>query len=72
MPIPRKQKTAKTSTKTASDQSEHGSIKGVTYKKEGNLLIAEGITFQQKGLLKSAGFVWNKVNPNAWAKEMSA
>ncbi|MFV9689788.1 MAG: hypothetical protein ACNY01_02340 [Desulfobacteria bacterium] len=67
-----KQKSAKTSTKTASDQSEHGSIKGVTYQKEGNLLIAEGKTFQQKGLLKSAGFVWNKVKPNAWAKEMSA
>jgi hypothetical protein len=31
-------KSAKTSPDTASDQSEHGSIKGVTYKKEGNLL----------------------------------
>lgn len=55
-----KQKT-KTSPDIASDQSEHGSIKGVTYTKEGNILVAEGKTFQQKGLLKSAGFVWNSV-----------
>jgi hypothetical protein len=66
-----KQKT-KTSPDTASDQSKHSSIKGVTYTKEGNILVAEGKTFQQKGLLKSAGFVWNSVKPNAWAKEMSA
>ena len=44
-------------------------IPGVTFRSEGDIIIAEGQTFQSKGLLKSAGFVWNKVKPKAWAKK---
>lgn len=43
-------------------------IEGVTYRKEGNLIIAEGNTFQSKGLLKSAGFRWDG-KKKAWVKE---
>ncbi|MFH1674280.1 MAG: hypothetical protein ABIF87_12755 [Pseudomonadota bacterium] len=44
-------------------------IKGIIYRKEGNLIVADGNTFQSKGLLKSAGFNWNEPMPNAWAKK---
>ena len=47
-------------------------IPGVTFRTEGDVLIAEGQTFQSKGLLKSAGFVWNKVKPKAWAKKTNS
>lgn len=50
------------------DKSVSGSsIKGITYRREGNLLIAEGNTFAVKGSLKSAGFKWNP-GAKAWAK----
>ena len=45
-------------------------IDGVTYTRDGNLIIADGNTFQSKGLLKSAGFVWNKLKEKAWAMPM--
>ena len=43
-------------------------ISGITYTKRKNLIIAEGKTFQSKGLLKSSGFNWNP-EEKAWAKE---
>ena len=45
-------------------------IEGITYRKEGNLIVADGNTFQHKGLLKSGGFTWNP-KLKAWSKEVS-
>ncbi len=44
-------------------------LNGITYRQEGNLIIAEGNTFSVKGLLKNAGFSWNSTK-KAWAKEI--
>ena len=45
-------------------------LQGVTYRRKGNLIIAEGDTFSVKGLLKNAGFEFNpaKYKVRAWAK----
>ena len=42
-------------------------LQGITYRRKGNLIIAEGNTFAVKGSLKNAGFRWN-ANEKAWAK----
>ena len=44
-------------------------VAGVQYRREGNLIIADGKTFQSKGLLKGAGFRWN-LRKKAWVKEL--
>jgi hypothetical protein len=44
-------------------------VAGVQYRREGNLIIAEGKTFQSKGLLKGAGFRWN-LRKKTWVKEL--
>jgi len=46
-------------------------LKGVTYRREGNLIIAEGNTFPVKGVLDTAGFKWNP-GLKAMAKEVPA
>jgi len=48
-------------------------IEGVTYRRQGNLIIAEGNTFSVRGLLKNAGFEFNppKYKVRAWAKEVA-
>ena len=43
-------------------------IDGITYRRKGNLIIADGNTFQSKGLLKSAGFKWDS-GEKGWVKE---
>jgi hypothetical protein len=47
------------------------SLNGITYRRKGNLIIAEGNTFAVKGTLKSAGFRWN-AGEKAWAKAANA
>jgi hypothetical protein len=42
-------------------------LQGITYRRKGNLIIAEGNTFAVKGSLKNAGFRWN-ADEKAWAK----
>ena len=59
----------KPATKSADRSAPGPSIKGITYRREGNLLIAEGNTFAVKGSLKSAGFKWNP-GAKSWAKEV--
>ena len=44
-------------------------LQGITYRREGNLILAEGNTFAVKGSLKNAGFRWNS-GAKAWAKEV--
>jgi hypothetical protein len=44
-------------------------VAGVQYRREGNLIIADGKTFQSKGILKGAGFRWN-LRKKAWVKEL--
>ena len=44
-------------------------VAGVHYRREGDLIIADGKTFQSKGLLKGAGFRWN-LRKKAWVKEL--
>jgi len=44
-------------------------VAGVQYRREGDLIIADGKTFQSKGLLKGAGFRWN-LGKKAWVKEL--
>ena len=51
------------------DDSLGPKLNGITYRQEGNLIIAEGNTFSVKGLLKNAGFSWNSIK-KAWAKEI--
>jgi len=46
-------------------------LKGVTYRREGTLIIAEGNTFPVKGVLDTAGFKWNP-GLKAMAKEVVA
>ena len=46
-------------------------LKGVTYRRQGNLIIAEGNTFPVKGVLDTAGFKWNP-GIKAMAKEVAA
>jgi hypothetical protein len=46
-------------------------LKGVTYRREGNFIIAEGNTFPVKGLLDTAGFKWTPCL-KAMAKEVAA
>ena len=46
-------------------------LKGVTYRREGNLIIAEGNTFPVKGVLDTAGFKWTP-GIKAMAKEVAA
>jgi hypothetical protein len=46
-------------------------LKGVTYRREGNFIIAEGNTFPVKGLLDTAGFKWTP-SFKAMAKEVAA
>jgi hypothetical protein len=55
----------------SSEQSITGlpKVAGVQYRREGNLIIADGKTFQSKGLLKGAGFRWN-LRKKAWVKEL--
>jgi len=48
-------------------QSLGPKLQGITYRREGNLIIAEGNTFAVKGTLKNAGFRWNPQH-KAWAK----
>ena len=45
-------------------------LQGITYRRQGNLIVAEGNTFAVKGSLKNAGFEWNpaKYKVKAWAK----
>jgi len=45
-------------------------LQGITYRRKGNLILAEGNTFALKGLLKNAGFEFNpsKYKVRAWAK----
>ena len=56
-----------TTRRTEGKPANGPSIKGITYRREGDLLIAEGNTFAVKGSLKSAGFRWNP-GAKAWAK----
>ena len=44
-------------------------LQGITYRRKGNLILAEGNTFAVKGSLKNAGFRWNATE-KAWAKEV--
>jgi hypothetical protein len=46
-------------------------LKGVTYRRQGNLIIADGNTFPVKGVLDTAGFKWNP-GIKAMAKEVAA
>ena len=46
-------------------------LKGVSYRRQGNLIIAEGNTFPVKGVLDTAGFKWTP-GIKAMAKEVSA
>jgi hypothetical protein len=46
-------------------------LKGVTYRREGNFIIAEGKTFPVKGVLDTAGFKWTP-SVKAMAKEVAA
>jgi len=46
-------------------------LKGVTYRREGNFIIAEGNTYPVKGLLDTAGFKWTP-SFKAMAKEVAA
>ncbi len=62
------QQQAETKEKNKSKFKFGPTISGITYTKRKNLIIAEGKTFQSKGLLKSSGFNWNP-EEKAWAKE---
>ncbi len=46
-------------------------LKGITYRREGNLIVAEGNTFPVRGVLDTAGFQWNP-GMKAMAKEVVA
>jgi len=46
-------------------------LKGVTYRREGNVIVAEGKTFEVKGVLKSAGFAWNG-EVKGWTREIGS
>ncbi|HDM78642.1 MAG TPA: hypothetical protein ENG51_19590 [Deltaproteobacteria bacterium] len=59
----------KESHRSNGDDSLGPKLNGITYRQEGNLIIAEGNTFSVKGLLKNAGFSWNSTK-KAWAKEI--
>jgi hypothetical protein len=43
---------------------------GIVVKNEGNLLIADGDTFNNKGVLKAKGFVWDS-NLKKWVKKIA-
>ena len=45
-------------------------LEGISYEKQGNVIIAKGKTFSVKGLLKNSGFKWNK-SLNSWAMYLS-
>lgn len=49
-------------------QATGPSLKGITYIRKGDLIVAQGNTFAVKGSLKSAGFRWN-AGEKAWAKQ---
>lgn len=46
-------------------------LKGIVYRREGNLIVAEGNTFPVRGVLDTAGFKWNP-GMKAMAKEVAA
>jgi hypothetical protein len=43
---------------------------GIIIKTEGNLLIADGDTFNHKGILKTKGFIWDS-NLKKWVKKIA-
>jgi len=45
-------------------------IKGISYEKQGNVIIAKGRTYSVKGLLENNGFKWNP-ELNAWSMYLS-
>lgn len=45
-------------------------LEGVSYERQGNVIIAKGKTFSVKGLLKNSGFKWDK-DLNSWAMYLS-
>jgi len=57
--------------KPAQQQALGPALKGVTYRKEGKMVVAEGKTFEVKGILKSAGFTWNG-EIKGWSKEVGS
>ena len=66
--VPRTGGSENKSTREAESKTPIGpAIKGITYQRKGNLIIAEGNTFSVKGTLKNAGFRWNP-DAKAWAK----
>jgi len=56
-------------TKTVDKTSGPPNLEGITYRREADVIIAEGNTFAMKGLLKNAGFRWNP-DLKAWALEV--
>lgn len=57
--------------KPTQQQALGPALKGVTYRKEGKMVVAEGKTFEVKGVLKSAGFTWNG-DIKGWSREMGS
>jgi len=71
-PSEKAQKPSPQPDETPGTEAELGpALKGVTYRKEANVVIAEGKTFEVKGLLKSAGFAWNG-EVKGWTKEIGS
>jgi len=65
------QKGQTSSRKAAQPQALGPALKGVTYRKEGKVIVAEGKTFEVKGILKSAGFAWDG-DLKAWTKDIGS
>ena len=57
---------------TAANQEILGPrLQGIVYRREGNLIVAQGNTFPVRGVLDTAGFKWNP-GIKAMAKEVAA
>ena len=66
--LPKEGGGGKTQEPEAPEENLGPKLQGITYRRKGNLIIAEGNTFAVKGSLKNAGFKWI-TKEKAWAKE---